>query len=57
MTVKKVFALDERLDILKHSIDNLDNVSFDSFSGLLVDYCKEKQLSAIVSGLKSYFRF
>ena len=52
-----MFTLDERLDILKHSIDNLDNVSFDSFSGLLVDYCKEKQLSAIVRGLRAISDF
>ena len=54
---KSMFTLDERLDILKHSIDNLDNVSFDSFSGLLVDYCKEKQLSAIVRGLRAISDF
>lgn len=54
---KSMFTLDERLDILKHSIDNLDNISFDSFSGLLVDYCKEKQLSAIVRGLRAISDF
>ena len=54
---KSMITLDERLDILKHSIDNLDNVSFDSFSGLLVDYCKEKQLSAIVRGLRAISDF
>lgn len=54
---KSMFSLDERLDILKHSIENLDNVSFDSFSGLLVDYCKEKQLSAIVRGLRAISDF
>ena len=54
---KSMFTLDERLDILKHIIDNLDNVSFDSFSGLLVDYCKEKQLSAIVRGLRAISDF
>lgn len=54
---KSMFTLDERLDILKHSIDNLDNVSFDSFSGLLVDYCKEKKLSAIVRGLRAISDF
>ena len=54
---KSMFTLDERLDILTHSIENLDNVSFDSFSGLLVDYCKEKQLSAIVRGLRAISDF
>lgn len=54
---KSMFTLDERLDILKHSIENLDNVSFDSFSGLLVDYCKEKKLSAIVRGLRAISDF
>ncbi|WP_313567867.1 pantetheine-phosphate adenylyltransferase [Acetoanaerobium noterae] len=54
---KSMFTLDERLDILKHSIENLDNVSFDSFSGLLVNYCKEKQLSAIVRGLRAISDF
>ncbi len=54
---KSLFTLEERLDILKHSIKDVDNVSFDSFSGLLVDYCKEKQLSAIVRGLRAISDF
>lgn len=51
------FTLDERLDILKKSIEGLENVSFDSFSGLLVDYCKEKEISAIVRGLRAISDF
>ncbi len=54
---KSLFTLEERMDILKNSIEGIDNISFDSFSGLLTDYCKEKNLSAIVRGLRAVSDF
>lgn len=54
---KSLFTLEERIDILKNSITGIDNISFDSFSGLLTDYCKEKNLSAIVRGLRAVSDF
>lgn len=54
---KSLFTLEERMDILKNSIEGIDNISFDSFSGLLTDYCKEKKLSAIVRGLRAVSDF
>lgn len=54
---KSMFTLEERMDILKNSIKNLDNVSFDSFSGLLVDYCEQKGIDAIVRGLRAVSDF
>lgn len=54
---KSLFTLEERIDILKNSIKGIDNISFDSFSGLLTDYCKEKNLSAIVRGLRAVSDF
>lgn len=54
---KSLFTTEERIDILKNSIKGIDNISFDSFSGLLTEYCKEKKLSTIVRGLRAVSDF
>ena len=42
--VKKtpLFSVEERVKILKEATKDLKNVTVESFSGLLVDYAKEK---------------
>ncbi|MCK9467604.1 MAG: pantetheine-phosphate adenylyltransferase, partial [Candidatus Absconditabacterales bacterium] len=47
-----LFTIEERLDILRKSI-NLDNVEFDSFDGLLVDYVRQKKGDVIIRGLRA----
>lgn len=54
---KSMFTLEERIDILEQSVQGLDNISFDSFSGLLVDYCDDKNIDAIVRGLRAVSDF
>ena len=49
-----LFAVEERIDLLRQSIDHLDNVEIEAFEGLLVDYCRDHGARAIVKGLRSY---
>ena len=48
-----LFSVEERVKILKEATKDLPNVQIDSFSGLLVDYAREKDLHVIVRGLRA----
>ena len=52
-----MFSVDERMEILREVTAHLPNVRVDSFHGLLVDYCKEHQIEAIVKGLRAVSDF
>ena len=47
-----MFTIDERLEMLRTSVSDLPNVSVASFEGLLVDFCAERRISAIVRGMR-----
>ena len=46
------FSIEERMELLKEVTDGMDNVEIASFEGLLAEYCKERQVDAIVKGLR-----
>ncbi len=48
-----LFAVERRVDLLAQSLDHLDNVTIETFSGLLVDFCQAKGARAIVKGLRA----
>lgn len=52
-----MFTTEERMDLLNHSTQHLANVQVDSFSGLLVDYVKNKEACVIVRGLRAVTDF
>jgi pantetheine-phosphate adenylyltransferase len=52
-----LFTLEERVSLIKESTQHLDNIEVEAFSGLLVDYLKEKQASIIIRGLRSLTDF
>lgn len=54
---KTLFTLEERVDLVKKSIVGLDNVSVDGFSGLMVDFAKQKQANLLVRGLRTTMDF
>lgn len=56
-TKSSMFTVEERIDILREVVSPLPNVEVDSFYGLLVDYCKAKQVPAIVKGLRAVSDF
>jgi len=52
-----LFTVEERIDMLEECMADYDNVSVDSFYGLLVDYCQHRGISAIVKGLRAVSDF
>jgi pantetheine-phosphate adenylyltransferase len=52
-----MFALEERLDLLRQTTAQLPNVDVDTFRGLLVDYCRDHAIGAIVKGLRAVSDF
>ncbi|MBE6082450.1 pantetheine-phosphate adenylyltransferase [Acidilutibacter cellobiosedens] len=47
-----LFTVEERKDMLKEVVRKYNNVEVDSFSGLLIDYAKEKGIFTVVRGLR-----
>jgi pantetheine-phosphate adenylyltransferase len=47
-----MFSVDERMEMLAHITEPYPNVRVDSFHGLLVDYCRDHEIQAIVKGLR-----
>jgi pantetheine-phosphate adenylyltransferase len=54
---KGMFTVDERLEMLGESTAKLPNVRVDSFHGLLVAWCQEHDVHAIVKGLRAVTDF
>ena len=52
-----MFEVPERLALLAETTARWPNVTLDSFRGLLVDYCRDKGISAIVKGLRAVTDF
>lgn len=54
---KPAFTKEERLEYIKKTTKHLENVTADSYEGLLVEYAKKKQACAIVKGLRAMSDF
>jgi pantetheine-phosphate adenylyltransferase len=52
-----LFTVQERLDLIAANVGKFKNVKVDSGSGLLVDYCKAKNIDVIVKGLRAVTDF
>jgi pantetheine-phosphate adenylyltransferase len=52
-----LFTLDERLELLAEVTSKWPNVKLDSFEGLLVDFCRDRGIPAIVKGLRAVSDF
>ena len=50
---KPLFTVDERLEMLKSETYKWPNVIVESYSGLLVDYLKERNIYVIIKGVRS----
>jgi len=50
---KTLFSVEERTDMLAEVTEQWPNVRIDSWHGLLVDYCREHDIKAIVKGLRA----
>lgn len=51
------FSLEERVDLLKCAVKDIHNVEIENFSGLLIDFMKEKKAKVIIKGLRAVSDF
>ena len=56
-TKASLFSVEERIEMLREVVAPLGNVEVDSFHGLLVDYCRDHNVQAIVKGLRAVSDF
>ncbi|MSZ09969.1 MAG: pantetheine-phosphate adenylyltransferase, partial [Actinobacteria bacterium] len=56
-TKSSMFTVEERMEMISQTTGHLPNIRVDSWSGLLVDYCKSNQIQAIVKGLRAVTDF
>ncbi|HZG04938.1 MAG TPA: pantetheine-phosphate adenylyltransferase [Streptomyces sp.] len=54
---KGLFTVDERIDLIRQVTGEYANVRVESFHGLLVDFCKQRDIPAIVKGLRAVSDF
>jgi len=54
---KGLFSVEERIAMLGEIVAPYPNVKVDSFDGLLVDYCRDHDVRAIVKGLRAVTDF
>jgi pantetheine-phosphate adenylyltransferase len=52
-----MFDLEERMELLREVTQDYDNVVIDSFSGLLVRYCRDHEIPVIIKGLRAVSDF
>ena len=51
------FTTEERVHMLKTVLEGRDNIQIESFSGLLVDFLREKDAKTIIKGLRAVSGF
>jgi pantetheine-phosphate adenylyltransferase len=52
-----LFTAAERVELIREATKQLDNVRVDRFEGLIVDFCRNNDISAIVKGLRAVSDF
>jgi pantetheine-phosphate adenylyltransferase len=56
-TKSSLFTVAERIEMIKEVTTKFKNVRVDSWTGLLVDFCKANDISTIVKGLRAVSDF
>jgi pantetheine-phosphate adenylyltransferase len=52
-----LFTAAERVELIREATKGLGNVRVDRFEGLIVDFCRDNDISAIVKGLRAVSDF
>lgn len=52
-----LFPVDERMALIREVTESFGNVEVEAYHGLLVDFCKERDIPAIVKGLRAVSDF
>jgi pantetheine-phosphate adenylyltransferase len=53
----RLFEPDERVEMIREATQDIDNVSVETFEGLIVDFCTARGIGAIVKGLRAVSDF
>ena len=51
---KSSFTIDERIQMIKDCTQDIPNIVVVSYSGLVVQYCKEQNIHILVRGMRNY---
>lgn len=54
---KGLFDIEERVELIKKAVKDIPNVKVESFSGLLINFLKQKHAKVIVKGLRAVSDF
>lgn len=54
---RSMFDVTERVEMLEEITEGLSNVSVEAFEGLLVDFCRDRSIAAVVKGLRAVSDF
>ena len=54
---RSLFTVEERIELLREELADIPNIRVDSFYGLLVNYCRDHDIHAIVKGLRAVTDF
>ena len=54
---KGFLATEERVELIKKSIEGLDNVEVDAFEGLTIEYAKKRGAEILIRGLRAVSDF
>lgn len=52
-----LFSVEERVNILKKATEDIPNIKVESFSGLLVDYARSRDVHVVIRGLRAITDF
>ncbi|WP_026660152.1 pantetheine-phosphate adenylyltransferase [Butyrivibrio sp. AC2005] len=52
-----LFSPDERVKMIREATADLTNIEVDSYEGLIIDYCKEKNIKILLRGLRAITDF
>ena len=47
-----LFSIQERVEMVKESTANIDNVIVESFDGLIIDFAKKKNINVLIRGVR-----
>ncbi|MES0489782.1 MAG: pantetheine-phosphate adenylyltransferase [Leptospirales bacterium] len=55
---KGLFSIEQRVDVIREALGEYnDRVEVESFEGLLVDYCRRKEVPVVIRGLRAVSDF
>jgi pantetheine-phosphate adenylyltransferase len=56
-TATAMFSAHERMELIRACVADLPSVEVDSFSGLLVDFCRDRDITVVCKGLRAVSDF